>query len=112
MDLLEQVQRRAARFVTKTYSRDEGCVSQDNYSTIYIGQPQEANSKAMHALKTLNNEEEITVPTYVQHQKLQRTGHPHPLQATCDAYKFSFWPLSIKDGNSLHVDIIQSIELN
>ena len=28
---------------------------------------QEANSKAMHALqKTLNNEAEITVPTYVQ----------------------------------------------
>ena len=62
--------------------------------------------------KTLNNEAEITVPTYVQHQKLQRTGHPHPLQTTCDAYKFSFWPLTIKDGNSLHVDIIQSIELN
>ena len=62
--------------------------------------------------KTLNKEAEITVLTYVQHQKLQRTGHPHPLQATCDAYKFSFWPLSIKDGNSLHVDIIQSIELN
>ena len=51
MDLLEQVQRRAARFVTKTYLRDECCVSQDNYSTIYIGQPQEANSKAMHALQ-------------------------------------------------------------
>ena len=51
MDILEQVQRRAARFVTKTYSRDEGCVSQDNYSSIYIGQPQEANSKVMHGLQ-------------------------------------------------------------
>ena len=49
--ILEQVQRRAARFVTKTYSRDEGCVSQDNYSSIYIGQPQEANSKVMHGLQ-------------------------------------------------------------
>ena len=51
MDILEQVQRRAARFVTKTYSRDEGCVSQDNYSSIYIGQSQEANSKVMHGLQ-------------------------------------------------------------
>ena len=63
--------------------------------------------------KTLNNEAEITVPTYVQHQQFQRTRHSHPLkftqlQATCDAYKFSVWPGKIKDWNSLHVEIIKS----
>ena len=63
--------------------------------------------------KTLNNEAEITVPTYVQHQQFQRIRHSRPLkftplQATCDAYKFSVWPKTIKDWNSLHVDIIQS----
>lgn len=33
---------------------------------------QEANSKAMHAVQ-------ISVPTYTQHQQLQRTHHSHPL---------------------------------
>ena len=63
--------------------------------------------------KTLHNEAEITVQIYVQHQQLQRTRHSYPLkftplQATCDGYKFSVWPRTIRDWNSLHADIMQS----
>ena len=54
---------------------------------------------------------EVTVPNYVQHQSYLYTRRtqppaPHPLkfiplQASCDAYNFSFWPRTINDWNNL-----------
>lgn len=110
--MLEQVQRQAARFVTKTYSREEGCVSQALNSLQWPTLQHSRRTVRLCMLyKTLNNEAEITVSTHVQHQQLQLTSHSlkfTPLQATCDGYKFSFWPRTIRDWNSLHVDITQS----
>ena len=100
--------------MTKTYSREEGCISQAlnnlHWPTL---QHRRQISRLCMRYKTLNNEAEITAPTYVQHQQFQRTRHSHPrkftqLQATCDAYNLSVWPRTIKDWKSLHVDIIQS----
>ena len=116
--MLEQVQRRAARFVTKTYSREESCVSQALNSLQWQTLQQRRRIARLCMLyKTLNNEAGITIPTYAQHQQLQRTRYSHPLkfiplQATCDGYKFSFWPRTIRDWNSLHADIIQSTSIH
>ena len=46
---------------------------------------------------------------YVQHQSSLKTRAPHPLkfiplQPFCDTYKYSFWPRTIIDWNSLPSD--------
>ena len=46
--------------------------------------------------KTLNNEAKITIPTYVHHQQLQWTSHPHPLKFT-PHQATSFWPRTMKN---------------
>ena len=62
IDILEQVQRRAARFVTNTYSREEGCVSQALNSLQWPTlQHRRRIARLCMLYKTLNNEAEITV---------------------------------------------------
>ena len=74
---------RRTQFVTKTCSREEGCVSQAlNYLHWPTLQYRRRIARLCLLYKTLNNEAEITVLTYVQHQQLQRTRHSYPLQTT------------------------------
>jgi hypothetical protein len=65
--------------------------------------------------KSLNQEAEVTIPAYVQYQTLFRTRRSHPqkfipLQASCDAYKFSFLPRTITDWSNLPAEIITLID--
>ena len=104
---LEQVQRGAARFVTQTYSREEGCVTR---ALDHLGWPTleqrryQSRLKLLH--KSLNNEAAINIPPYVHHQSSLKTRSSHPmkfipLQTSCDTYKYSFWPRTISDWNKL-----------
>ena len=48
----------------------------------------------------------IDIPCYVHHQSSLKTRASHPLkfiplQPSCDMYKYSFWPRTIIDWNSL-----------
>jgi len=116
--LLEQVQRRAARFVTRTYSREEGRVTQAlNHLNRSPLQHKRQTVRLCMLYKSLNQQADETIPTYVQHQSLlcSRRAHPIkfiPLQASCDAYKFSFWPRTINDWNNLPAEIITSDSLS
>ena len=83
IDLLEQIHRCNDHLVTRTYSREEGCVSQAlnnlHWPTL---QDRRRIARLCMLYKTLNNKVEITVPTYVQHQQLQQIRHSHPLKFT------------------------------
>ena len=109
---LEQVQRRAARFVTRTYTKEEKCVSkalkQLNWPTLEKRR-QVAGLTLMY--KCVTNQAAIDIPCYVQHQSSLKTRAPHPLkfiplQLPCDTYKYSFWPRTIIDWNSLLSDYL------
>ena len=109
---LEQVQRRAARFVTSTYTREEGCVTNAlkllNWPTLEKRR-QVARLTLMY--KCVTNQAAIDIPCYVHHQSSLKTRASHPLkfiplQPSCDTYKYSFWPRTIIDWNSLPSDYL------
>ena len=109
---LEQVQRRAARFVTRTYTREEGCVTNAlkllNWPTLEKRR-QVARLTLMY--KCVTNQAAIDIPCYVHHQSSLKTRASHPLkfiplQPFCDTYKYSFWPRTIIDWNSLPSDYL------
>ena len=109
---IEQVQRRAARFVTRTYTREEGCVTNAlkllNWPTLEKRR-QVARLTLMY--KCVTNQAAIDIPCYVHHQSSLKTRASHPLkfiplQPSCDTYKYSFWPRTIIDWNSLPSDYL------
>ena len=84
---LEQVQRRAARFATKTYAR---------LTSMY---------------KTLHGQAAINIPPHVKLKTVMKIRNSDPMkfipiQTSCDEYKYSFWPSKINDWNSLPPNII------
>ena len=110
---LEQVQRRAALFVTRMHTngpKEEGCVTkapkQLNWRTLEKRR-QVARLTLMN--KCVTNQAAIDIPCYVHHQSSLKTRASHPLkfippQPSCDTYKYSFWPRTIIDWNSLPSD--------
>ena len=109
---LEQVQHRAARFVTRTYTREKGCLTNAlkllNWPTLEKRR-QVARLTLMY--KCLTNQAAINILCYVHHQSSLNTRASHPLkfiplQPSCDTYKYSFWPRTIIDWNSLQSDYL------
>ena len=109
----EHVQRRAARFVTTTYTREEGCITNKalkllNWPTLETRR-QVARLTLMY--KCVTNQAAIDIPCYVHHQSSLKTRASHslkfiPLQPSCDTYKYSLWPKTIIDWNSLPSDYL------
>ena len=109
---LEQVQHRAARFVTRTNTREEGCVTNAlkllNWPTLEKRR-QVARLTLMY--KCVTNQAAINIPCYVHHQSSLKTRASHPLkftplQPSCDTYKYSFWPRTVIDWNSMPSDYL------
>ena len=100
---LEQVQRRAVHFAKKTYSRQEGCVTQ---ASNYLNWPTLEHKRKVNILtltyKTLHGQAAINIPPYVKHKIVTKTRNSDtmkfiPVQTSCDEYKYSFWPRTIND---------------
>ena len=70
---------------------------------------QVARLTLMH--KCVTNQAAIDIPCYVQHKSFLKTRASHPLkfiplQPSWDTYKYSFWPRTIIDWNSLPSDYL------
>ena len=109
---LEPVQHRAARIVTRTYTREEGCVT-NALKQLYWPTLEKRRLVARLTLmyKCVTNQAAIDIPCYVQHQSFLKTRASHPLkfiplQPSWDTYKYSFWPRTIIDWNSLPSDYL------
>ena len=101
----KQVQRRATLFVTRTYTKEKGCV---NLPTLEK-RKQVARLTLMY--KCVTNQAAMISPCYVHHQSSLKTRASHPLkfiplQPSCDTHKYSFWPRTIIDWNSLLSDYL------
>ena len=113
---LERVQRRAARFVTRTDNREEGCVARALNRLNWQHRRRVARLGLLH--KAVHNNAAITIPLHVQHKSSSATQNFHllkfiPVQTSCDAYKFSFWPRTtylplslLSDG---HLDCVSQL---
>ena len=115
---LEQTQRCTARFATKTYSRQEGCVTQ---ALNHLNWPLLEHRRKVNRLtlmyKTPHGQAAINIPPYVKHKTVMKTRNSDPMkfipiQTSCDEYKYSFWPRTINDWNSLPPNIINMTSIS
>ena len=109
---IEMVQRRAARFVARNYSRVDGTVinilNELNWSSL-----QERRKKSCLAImnKIHTNDVAIPIPEYVQRQTMKSTRqyHPmkfHPMEVSTNVYKYSYFLKTISDWNNLPSSVI------
>ena len=86
----EQIQRRTLRFATKTYSRQEGCVTQ---ALNHLNWPTLEHRRKVNRLtlmyKTLHGQAAINIPPYVKHKTVMKTRNSDPMkfipvQTSCD----------------------------
>ena len=74
----------------------------ENLTRVLTTKPGTSNRKLN---KSLNNQAAINIPSYVYQSSLKtRSSHPLkfiPLQTFRDTYKYSFWPRTAADWNSL-----------
>ena len=96
----------------KHYSRQEGCVSQ---ALNFLNWPTLEHRRKVNRLtlmyKTLHGQAAISIPPHVKHQTVTKTQNSDsmkftPVETSCDEYKYSFWPRTINDFNSLPPNII------
>ena len=108
------VQRRAARFITKNYSRSDGTVTQIlnelNWSSL---QERRKNTRLSIMFKIHSNDIAIPIPTYIHRQTATTTRQYHPkkfhlVKTTSNVYKYSFFPNTISDWNRLPVSTLES----
>lgn len=110
---IEMIQRRAARFVNNTYSREPGTVTNILQS---LGWPTLETRRKVARLvlfyKILNGEACITIPEYVKRSDIKTRQHHKDrfsrLSTSTDAYKYSFIPRTITDWNKLPEEVIQA----
>ena len=105
---LESIQRRAARFVTNEYKRVEGTVTKilDDLQWPSLEQRRKNNRLAI-MYKIQNDQIAIPIPANVRSQTAIQTRQYHPqrfsiVPSHTDAYKYSFFPQTVKDWNSLN----------
>ena len=112
IDKIEMVQRKAARFVTNTYSRERGTVTNILQS---LGWPtletRRKGARLILLYKILHGEAAVNIPEYVRRSATQTRQHHDRfsrLSTSTDAYKYSFVPRTITDWNQLPETAIQA----
>ena len=111
IDRLEAVQRRAARFVTSDYNRTSSVtvmLDNLNWSTL-ISRRQ--TSRLCLLYKIIHNQVDVTLPNYITPATRFTRGHDQKFilpQPRIDAYKFNFFPDSIRLWNSLPLETVHA----
>ena len=113
---LENVQKRAARFVTRNYSYETGsttCILEElKWKTL-----QKRRKDYRHILLYKDLKGKARIPTDELISKNRRCRNQHSLvfqipAASKDAYKKSFFPQTIRDWNVLPDSLVSSAELS
>ena len=113
---LEMVQRRAVRWVDNNYKREPGTDTAllDQYELCTL-ESRRKNMRLCMMYKIVNEEVDIPKEAYLKTaQRRTRGSHEHKFQtisARTDVYKYSYFPRTIRDWNSLDPDTVQSSSL-
>ena len=111
IEILEAVQRRAARFVMSDYNRTSSVtvMLQDlNWDTL---SSRRQTSRLSLLYKILHNIVDITLPSYITPSTRFTRGHDQKFilpQSRIDAYKFNFFPNSIRLWNNLPIETVHA----
>ena len=111
INLIESVQRRAARFVTNTYDRMSSVTSLlHGLGWPSLKQRREI-AKAIMLYKILHNRVAVPFSYYSTPISVHTRGHPQRFQqvsAHVNSYLYSYFPSTIKIWNSLPAEVIQA----
>ena len=115
-DELENVQKRAARFVTRNYSYETGSMTgileELKWETL---QKRRKDNRLILLYKGLKGKARIPTDDLIPKNRLCRNQHSLVFQiptASIDAYLKSFFPQTIRDWNVLPDSLISSAELS
>ena len=112
---LEMIQHRAARFVTKNYSRAQGSMTkilkQLDWQTL---EKRRKQSRLINMYKLQNKSIAIPIPDYIKRQTVSSTRQYHParfriMKANKNVYKYSFFPRTVSDWNNLNPNVINAV---
>ena len=115
---VEMVQRRAARFVNNNYKKSEGTVTdlltKMNWQTL---EQRRKNARLIILFKIQNQDIAVPIPDYIQRPKASQTRQYHAtkfrvMAPRSNAYKFSFFPRTILDWNSLPSSLLDCKKLD
>ena len=113
---LEMVQRSAVRWVGNNYEREPGTVTAllDQYKLCTL-ESRRKNMRLCMMYKIVHEEVDIPKEVYLKSaQRRTRGSHEHKYQtisARTDVYKYSFFPRTVTDWDSLDPDIAESSSL-
>ena len=109
---LEMIQHRAARFVTKNYSRAKGSMTEILKNLQWPTLEQRRKQSRFTTMFKIQNETiAIPIPDYINRQSMKITRQYHPakfrfLKPNSNVYKYSFYPRTIQDWNDLPSNIL------
>ena len=117
---IEQIQRRAARIATNCWSQEKGCVSNALQELEWVSlESRRKQSRLTHLYKAINTDTStIRIPSYFTQRHNARSTRScneqkfiNPRTQT-DIYKYSFFPRTICEWNSLPNDIVNFFSLD
>ena len=113
---LEKVQNRAARFVTRNYTREVGSMTgileQLNWDSL---KKRREDNRLIMLYKGLKGKARIPIGDFIPKTRHCRNQHSMAFQipsASVEAYTCSFFPQTIRDWNDLSDSLISSAELS
>ena len=112
-DELETVQNPAARFVTRNYTREEGSMTDILEQLKWESLKKRRKDKLLY--KGLKGKARIPTGDLIPKTRRFRNQHSMAFQipsASVEAYKFSFFPQTIRDWNVLPDSLISFAELS
>jgi len=103
INLLERIQRSAARFCYNDYSTFSIVSTMLNQLELYLRTKKKENlSKSVLMFKMLNSLIDISISQFISKYRSLRGGYYTWLCTKIDSYKFSFFPSVIKLWNSFY----------
>ena len=111
IDKLEKIQRRAVRFICGDYQRDSSVTNMREMIKLPTLEERRKRTRLTIFYKITTNQIAIPIPTYItQRQRSTRRSQNQRfirLGSNMDAYKYSFFPRTLKDWDDLPQDIIE-----
>ena len=111
IDRLEQIQRRAVRFVSGNYQRDTSVTAMREDLCLSTLEERRRRARTTMFYKVINNLIAIPTPDYLQ-QRTRTTRSSQRqrfvrLSSTSDTYKHSFFPRTLRDWDALPQNVIE-----
>lgn len=103
---LERVNRKAVRFIFGTYKREDSPTQLMQENHIQTLETRRKISRIAFLHNCLSGKIKLNIPDYVKPLATRRTRHNHqhslaPIFAKTNSYKYSFFPQTVEDWNSL-----------